>query len=178
MPIPQRLMPYKPKVEEYERMDALLTQIEDKIFDHNNKNAPETQELINEWNKNASREFEFHEFRDLHSYTDNESFIHSAFYKIKYIEDLSFHEAIELINVFFETSNPDPHVYYAKDLLEINFSNINISDLVFWPNDWFQDDELDVELTPEEVLGYAMARSGRFLPDAPEIELKYPIPQH
>ncbi|MBD2801018.1 hypothetical protein ID854_11275 [Xenorhabdus sp. M] len=176
MPIPHRLAPYKPSKEEFVRMEMLLGQIEDKIFDHKNKNVPEIQELINEWNKNASREFEFHEFRDLHYYTDSESFIHSAFYQIKYIDDLSFQEAIALINIFFETHLHEPDVYYAKDLLERNFPNIDISDLIFWPNDWFQDNELEAELTTEEILGYAMARSGRYLPDAPDIELKYPIP--
>ncbi|PHM39625.1 hypothetical protein Xmau_02633 [Xenorhabdus mauleonii] len=177
MPIPQRLKPYKPNEEEFARMESLLTQIEDKIFDHKNAHVPEIQELINEWNKNASREFEFHEFRDLHSYTDNESFIYSAFYKIKYIADLGFDEAMALVNIFSENNEHESDVYYAINLLEENFPDTNISDLIFWPDDWFQNETFEAELTSEEILGYAMARSGRFLPDAPEIELKYPIPQ-
>ncbi len=33
---------------------------------------------------------------------------------------------------------------------------------------------LHIELTPEETVGYLMARSGRTLQGAPEIELRYP----
>lgn len=37
---------------------------------------------------------------------------------------------------------------------------------------------LHVDLTPEEIAGYLMAKSGRWLSDAPQIELKYPIPSN
>lgn len=36
---------------------------------------------------------------------------------------------------------------------------------------------LDVELSVEEIACYLMVRSGRQLGDAPEIDLKYQIPQ-
>ncbi|PHM66170.1 hypothetical protein Xsto_01395 [Xenorhabdus stockiae] len=178
MTIPQRLKPYHPNKEEFTKMDALLLQIEDAIFDHNDENDPDTKHLIAQWNKIANREFEFHEFRDLHSYTDNVSFIYSAFYQIKYIEDLSFDEAIRLVNAISESSESESDGYYLVNLLEKNFPDSNISDLIFWPDDWFQDEEFEDELTSAEILGYAMARSGRYLPDSPEIELKHPIPQH
>lgn len=38
-------------------------------------------------------------------------------------------------------------------------------------------DMLDVELSVEEIACYLMVRSGRQLVDAPEIDLKYQIPQ-
>lgn len=34
----------------------------------------------------------------------------------------------------------------------------------------------DVNLTYDEILGYLMKKSGRWLPDAPEIDLPYPLP--
>lgn len=37
-------------------------------------------------------------------------------------------------------------------------------------------DMLHIGLSPEEIAGYLMARSGRLLADAPELELKYPTP--
>jgi hypothetical protein len=42
-------------------------------------------------------------------------------------------------------------------VLEKNF-DANPSDLIYWPNEWFQDkDMLHVDLTPEEIAGYLMA---------------------
>lgn len=35
---------------------------------------------------------------------------------------------------------------------------------------------IHVDLTPEEIAGYLMAKSGRLLSDAPQIDLRYPIP--
>lgn len=34
---------------------------------------------------------------------------------------------------------------------------------------------LHVDLTPEEIAGYLMAKSGWLLSDAPQIDLRYPI---
>ena len=66
---------------------------------------------------------------------------------------------------------------FALSLLERNFHG-NPSDLIFCPNDWFQDpDMLHVELSTEEIARYLMARSGRQLIDAPKIDLKYQIPK-
>jgi hypothetical protein len=53
-------------------------------------------------------------------------------------------------------------------VLEKNF-DANPSDLIYWPDEWFQDkDMLHVDLTPEEIAGYLMAKSGRRLSDAPQ----------
>lgn len=47
----------------------------------------------------------------------------------------------------------------------------------YWPNEWFQhEDMLQVDLTPEEIAGYLMAKSGRLLSNAPQIDLRYPLP--
>ncbi|CBJ88295.1 conserved hypothetical protein [Xenorhabdus nematophila ATCC 19061] len=55
---------------------------------------------------------------------------------------------------------------------------IRICQILSLPDEWFQDEEFEDELTSEEILGYAMARSGRYLSDLSEIELKYPLPQN
>jgi hypothetical protein len=68
-------------------------------------------------------------------------------------------------------------VDYALGLQEKNFPNANASDLIYWPNEWFQDEGmLHVELSPEEFVGYLMEKSGRFFTDAPCIQLTHKIP--
>ncbi len=53
----------------------------------------------------------------------------------------------------------------------------NPSWLIHWPDEWFQyKDMFHVDLMPEEKGGYLMAKSGRLLSDAPQIDLRYPVP--
>ncbi len=45
------------------------------------------------------------------------------------------------------------------------------------PEYWFKNDSMsDVNLTNDEILGYLMKKSGRWLPDVPEIDFPYPLP--
>ncbi|MDM4472273.1 hypothetical protein QTP23_31660, partial [Klebsiella michiganensis] len=66
---------------------------------------------------------------------------------------------------------------YALQLLEINFK-ANPLDLIYHPDCWFNDEALfHARLTTEEIGGYLMKKSGRWLNDAPDIQLVYAIPQ-
>ena len=92
--------------------------------------------------------------------------------------DLSWDELVQIIQFVCQAEGKESEQSYAPGLLEKNF-DANPSDLIYWPNEWFQDkDMLHVDLTPEEIAGYLMAKSGRRLSDAPQIELKYPIPSN
>lgn len=92
--------------------------------------------------------------------------------------DLSWDELIQIIQFVCQAEGKESEQSYALGLLEKNF-DANPSDLIYWPNEWFQDkDMLHVDLTSEEIAGYLMAKSGRRLSDAPHIELKYPIPSN
>ena len=51
-------------------------------------------------------------------------------------------------------------------------------DLIYHPDCWFNDEALfHARLTTEEIGGYLMKKSGRWLNDAPDIQLVYAIPQ-
>jgi hypothetical protein len=66
---------------------------------------------------------------------------------------------------------------YALQLLEINFK-ANPLDLIYHPDCWFNDEALfHARLTTEEIGGYLMKKSGRWLNDAPDIQLVYAIPR-
>ncbi|EDR51077.1 hypothetical protein [Yersinia pestis] len=175
MPIPERLTPGKATKNRTQRLLKLLDEISSTLEDNGDQENDRVRELILQWNEIACREHDFHEFRDFHAYTSKDDFIISAQRKAKYIEDFQYIESIELVNVIAQAEGTEPDIHYAVDLLDKNFPDGDASDLIFWPNYWFQDENmLHIELTPEETVGYLMALSGRTLQGAPEIELRYP----
>lgn len=104
-------------------------------------------------------------------------FVKTALYQAKYQADLSFHEAKQIIEFISTTEGNEALQGYALSLIELNFSEPCASDLFYYPEYWFKNDSMsDVNLTYDEILGYLMKKSGRWLPDAPEIDLPYPLP--
>ncbi|EIV7689842.1 hypothetical protein MA092_003971 [Salmonella enterica] len=104
-------------------------------------------------------------------------FVKTALYQAKYQADLSFHEAKQIIEFISTTEGNEALQGYALSLIELNFSEPCVSDLFYYPEYWFKNDSMsDVNLTYDEILGYLMKKSGRWLPDAPEIDLPYPLP--
>lgn len=177
MTIPDRLRPENPDKKQHSFMADLLRTTLEKIYENKDIENNEISDLISLWNGHSARAFEFHEFRDFYAYTDEENFIRSAFHKENYVHDLSFDEAISLISFICNAEGEESDHDYALDLLETNFPNANASGLIYWPNEWFQDEEmLHLELSPEEFVGYLMEKSGRFLIDAPCIQLTHKIP--
>lgn len=177
MPLPDRLKPVHPTATLRSLMKDLVRKIVEKIDECKEEEDPEIIELITQWNSHSTRAFEFHEFRDFYSYTDEKSFIKTAFHKPAYVPDLSLTEVLALIDYVCGAEGDDADQNYALNLLEENFPNANVSDLIYWPNEWFQDETmLHVELSSEEIAAYLMKRSGRSWADAPDVQLAYPIP--
>jgi hypothetical protein len=63
-----------------------------------------------------------------------------------------------------------------------------MSDLIYWPDSWFGNASLfrdangafkpESALSNDQILAYAMAKSGRVLPDAPkDVVLPFPMPR-
>lgn len=178
MAMPDRLrpIPATPKIRAL--MKDLLKQILDRIWDNQERENADIGALIQQWNGYASRAFEFHEFRDMHSHTSEANFLRTAFHQEKYVDDLSFEEACALADFICQCAGTESDTDYALGLLETNFPEANASDLIFWPNEWFGDEGmLHIELSSAQIVGYLMLASSRQLPDAPPIDLPYAIAQ-
>jgi len=176
MLIPERMRPAKissKKIKELaEKADRILASIDNGATEED----AALKEMMDDWNSQVLCPYAFSDFRDFSSWVDATEFTRIAFNVEKYYEDFTWNELVQTINCVSDPESKESEHNFAISLLEKNF-NGNPSDLIFWPNYWFQDpDMLDVDLTAEEIAGYLMARSGRQLADAPEINLKYPIP--
>lgn len=165
------------------RMLELLTAIEQELEAGN-----DAEFLLQQWYQHANREYSLDYFRNFWKSTSEESFVLAALNPPSiYDEELLFSEACAVIDAFTSAELPEHEIYYYLEWLEIQFPESNISDLIFWPDEWFGDASLfrdpggafrpESELTSEQMVGYAMARCGRSLPGTPDdLVLPHPLP--
>lgn len=176
MPLPERMKPTKVSSSRIKELATYANLILSKIDSGANSEDPELKSMMAEWNNQVTCPYEFSDFRDFASWASAKEFTRIAFNLEKYYEDFTWHELVQIIIFVCKAEGKESEQNFALKLLEKNFDG-NPSDLIYWPDSWFQDPEmLHVDLSSEEIAGYLMARSGRLLADAPEIELKYPIP--
>lgn len=96
----------------------------------------------------------------------------------QYLADITFDEMKDVLDSVIEVKLEEDEISYYLDLLEVNLPGSNISDLIYWPNSWFGEDEgIEIELSTEQILMYAVKRSGRQLAGTPsDIALPKPVP--
>lgn len=177
MPLPVRLHPSEIHHDKLQSMNAIAEELTNLIDTGSDEKSSKVKALIEKWNIFAFSKFEFSDFRDYHSWISTENFVKTALYQAKYQADLSFHEAKQIIEFISTAQGNEALQGYALSLIELNFSEPGASDLFYYPEYWFKNDSMaDVNLTYDEILGYLMKKSGRWLPDAPEIDLPYPLP--
>jgi hypothetical protein len=176
MPIPERLRPLPPTAEDMEFFTEVCRRIESGRYDDDDELAA----LLDRWNTRAGREYAEAEFRMYSTEMETDDFVRELLMgQPPFVADLTYAELRAVLEGVRSATIPKPEDWYFVRWLEENFTGGNISDLIYWPNDWFRDDALlHLELTHDQILAYAMAKSGRRLPDAPEdVPLPYPIPE-
>ncbi|TWT30075.1 hypothetical protein [Blastopirellula retiformator] len=182
MPIPERFRLPKPTPQQLAELGELCDQIEDAL-----ESGDDASSLLARWHARTSRKCETHEFTNYWKTTDKEQFVLSAWVpEPLLVEDLTYREAADVIEVLTTTGFDEEHQseYYVS-WLETQFPNANICDLVFWPDIWFGDASLfrdengafkpDLQLSCDQILAYAMEKSGRKLEDRPR-DVSLPLP--
>lgn len=176
MLIPERMRPAKISSKKINELAKKAEQILANIDSGATEEDALLKELMDDWNSQVACPYEFSDFRDFSSWTNAKVFTRIAFNVVKIYEDFTWEELVQTINCIRDPKSRESEQDFGLSLLEINFRG-NPSDLIFWPDHWFKDpDMLHVELTSEDIAGYLIARTGRQLAGAPEINLKYPIP--
>jgi len=177
MPLPERLRPVHAGRKKLKEMEELLDLIVDKIDSGATENDSELKKIMDNWNNQVAVPSGFSDFRDFYSWTSAKDFTRMSFNKEKYWDDLTWLELLDILKFIRSAEGRESDQTYAINLLEENFK-ANPLDLIYWPAEWFNDEKMRrPNLTTEELAGYLMMKSGRWLSDAPDIELKYPIPE-
>lgn len=176
MPLPERFKPAKINRQKLKELADGAEEILSQINHGAKEEDTGLKMLIDDWNSQVINPYAFSDFRDFSSWTSAKDFTRIAFNQEKYVADLTWDELVQIISFVCNAEGKESEQSYALGLLAKNF-DANPSDLIYWPDEWFQDEDmLQVDFTPEEIAGYLMAKSGRLLSDAPQIDLRYPLP--
>jgi hypothetical protein len=170
MPIPTRLRP--PPITDKEM--AWYTELCRRI-----ENRRHSDDDLAAWNRRAGTEYEEAEFRSYYGSMEIDDFVAIMLMGVpKLVPDLTYAELRDVLEAQLSATLSEAEVSYYLRWLEVNLPNADISDLLYWPDQWFRDETmLHVELSHDQILAYAMAKSGRSISGAPaEVPMPYPIP--
>ena len=95
--------------------------------------------------------------------TDAETFVRGVLSTREHrrVPDISRAEFIELIRRVCEAEGTEHEIDYWLNLLRVNLPDERVSDLIFWPDQYFEGDPdapEDLDLTPEQILDVAQSR--------------------
>ena len=145
--------------------------------------------LLQRWHAHARRQFDPYEFRTYWKSVSKKTFVRDALNPAPSLtEDLRYSEARDVLEAIGDADLSESATTYYLAWLEAQLPGSNISDLIYWPDEWFGDASLfrdehgafksENNLTNALILAYAMAKSGRLLQGAPiDVKLPFPMPR-
>jgi len=172
MPIPERLRPPTPTEQEMRAFMELCSDIE-------NAPAYDVEPLLARWHERAQRTYTHAEFKCYYGAVDTETFVSEMLLGLPaFVPDVTHAEALEVMRAVRAAELSEDVNSYFLQWLDVNLPNCDMTDLIYYSHHWFGDESfLHAALSDEQVLAYAMARSGRQLPGAPaDVPMPYPMP--
>lgn len=173
MPIPARLQPPTPSAEEMREYTELSRQIEAGLEDR-----ADVSELLAHWDARAGRAYPPSDFR-YHGAVSTETFVGTMLLGAPaFVPDVTYAELREVVAAVSTAELSEAVLHYFVAWLDVNLPNAGTTNLMYWPNEWFNDESLlHAELSDDQILAYAMAKSGRCVPGAPAgVPMPYPMP--
>jgi hypothetical protein len=183
MAIPERLKLRPVSKELFDEMSSLCDSIEREL-----ESGEMPEPLLQQWNSHARRRCMPHEFLTYWKAVSRETFVLNALNPEPYFDHQAvYSEARAVLDAIMNPTLPESEVNYYLGWLEAQFPETNMCDLIYWPDEWFGDASLfrdpggafkpDASLSSDQILGYAMAKSGRRLPGTPnDVTLPFPMP--
>jgi hypothetical protein len=174
MPIPSRFAVKPPDESEIAELCALCDEIEDCVLQKGDPAA-----LLTRWNARANRPFASIEFKTYSGAMDQRAFVTSALIpRAEQVPDLQYSELLEVIQSVIEGDVDEAELGHFLGWLEAQFPGSSVSDLIYWPDQWFGSKEaLAYEFTTAQIARALMDCSGRVLPAAPAVSLPFEVPK-
>ncbi len=183
MPIPERLKLQPVSKQLLDEMSALCDAIERGL-----ESGETAEALLQRWHSHARRRCDPYDFRTYWKAVSKEAFVLGALNpKPSFDEDVVYSEALAVLEAVGNAAVPESEIHYYLGWLEAQFPDSKMTNLIYWPDEWFGDASLfrdangafkpESSLSNDQILGYAMAKSGRKLPGAPkDVALPFPMP--
>lgn len=170
MTVPDRWRAPRLDRKELARFSALCDRIEER--------RPGWEQDLATWNARAHTPYDVTDFVNYHASTDQETFVRKALQPYpRRFDDVTFAELVDVVRAVSEVAVSAAETDHLLTALDLNLPGAGISDLIFWPDRWFGDRGGDYELTPKQIVRYALLRSRREVPGCPDRPpLPYPPP--
>jgi hypothetical protein len=183
MAIPERLKLQPVSKKLVDEMAALCDAIEREL-----ESGETAESLLERWHIHARRRCEPYEFQTYWKAMNKESFVLAALNpEPSFDKDVVYSVARAVLDAVAKAAVPESEIGYYLGWLEAQFPNSHMNDLIYWPDEWFDDAshfrdangafKPESALSKDQILAYAMAKSGRSLPGAPtDVALPFPVP--
>jgi hypothetical protein len=113
------------------------------------------------FNAEAGTAFEFADFQGIYGGQDHDTWVRKVLagpLTIR-IPDITRAELMELTRRVMEADGAEHEIAFWLDMLALNLGDPRVSDLIYWPGEYFGDGNNARELTPEQVVDTALSRA-------------------
>ena len=119
----------------------------------------ETREQLATFNREAMTSYEFIDFQGIYGGQEHITWVRSVLSTPhqQRVVDITRSELIEIARRVLESDGPQHVIEFWLDMLAINIPDERISDLIFWPDDYFGRKTDRQTFTPEQLIDVALA---------------------
>ncbi|KQQ53852.1 hypothetical protein ASF84_18790 [Pseudomonas sp. Leaf127] len=119
----------------------------------------QTREQLATFNREAMTAYEFIDFQGIYGAQEHITWVRRvlAVPHQRHVADVTRSELIEMARRVMDSDGPEHDIGFWLDMLAINIPDERISDLIFWPDDYFGHETDGQALTPEQLIDVALA---------------------
>jgi hypothetical protein len=117
------------------------------------------EDELAEFNREAGTELKYEDFQKVYTWTDHETWVRIVLSRPaqRPIPDISRAELLELLRRICTADGREHEIDFWLGMLKANVPDPKVSDLLFWPGEYFGDGDNSRELSPEQILDIALS---------------------
>ena len=119
----------------------------------------EWEEALEEFNRLSPCPQTFDDFQGIYGAEEHEDYVRRLLvtYQVPVVSDVARDDIVSVFERILDTQCPDHERCFLIEALKLNLGDAQISDLIYWPGNYFGDDNNARNLTPAEMADAALA---------------------
>jgi hypothetical protein len=119
------------------------------------------EEELAEFNRKARTAFTFRDFQGIYGGQTHDTWVRKVLAEPyqRQLPDITHAELVELARRVMEADGEEHEITFWLEMLALNIPDPQVSDLIYWPGEYFGDGDNSRDLTPEQVIDIAQAKS-------------------
>lgn len=121
----------------------------------------QTKAELAAFNREALTDFDFYQFQGIYGGQEHETWVRNVLAGpyVRLVPDVSKDELVEMVRRLMEAEGTEEEMHFWLCMLEVNVPDEQISDLIYWPGEYFGDVDYPKELSAEQLVDIALARA-------------------